>query len=565
MGHSNGSGLAGWVDMVLLEPHLEPQGVLDPANLLWKNIFVFTSAHGWPEPDGTPPTYTISDGAWLEMTTNNPESPAGPHPHPSPYAYPNNVGFPGPNYSYIATRGGAYRGLGSITGIELPLCWYLTNYTTQPIGLVKVAMPGSLFLRFDAGATATPIWGEADVPSPASYFDLSAGFYDWYNPSEDFDWAPGTGRLYSLWMQKAIAAKAADPTMSIEDMILWFGDNDSNRERERVQNWKDICRKFVKKLRSDLVANNLTNLPESQIRISWMGVLDFYDGIVAGTPQGNPDFLNAELQSLADDDPFIRFHDVNGYTTWAIDPGHLDSAGYLAAAKAVFDGILDMEVQPLAALDQEDLLTVAQIKERVRLYYTRGKSNTDASDSVLLLHINASMHHIIHQCDDMAWWLLHREELELDGGGVRSPITLPLKVHRVLKVESVGDTTFPLQHEMLGHTDGGRVQMVLRNATAGTYVVHYISLPRDLTKGTEKVPIPANLLEWLVVETCFRLAGASAQPLQIAHFQGKAQQQMHDVLLNLSATRRSTRDRIYTQRELPNVLRSRRGRSWDRN
>lgn len=294
-----------------------------------------------------------------------------------------------------------------------------------------------------------------------------------------------------------------------------------------------------------------------------MGVLDFYDGIVVGTPQGNPDFINEIYQRIAADDPYIRFQDTNGYTTWDDDPGHINSNGYLKAAEDVFNLIVDMDVDPYDALDTDDLLTVAQVKDRVRLYYNRGKTNTDASDEVLLMHINGAMHHIVHQCDDLAWWLRRRVPIALVGGGVGSPITMPKQVHRVLDIESQSDATFKQHFEMVGHTDGGRVQIVLPGASSGTYTVHYIRLPKDLTLTTEKVPIPSMLTEWLLLEVCHRLAGAAANPLQIAHFQAKAAQQMSDVLKNMSATRRATRDRLYTQRRLPNVLNNKRGRRWD--
>lgn len=565
IGHSNGHGLAGWVEMVLNAPHLQPYQIFTPGEILWKNIFIFTNAHGWPGPTGTPPTFTESDGEWLEMTTNLPSSPAAAHPHPSPYQYPNNTGIPVPNFMMEDTTGD--HGTGAFAGVEVPLLPKLSNYFQLPVGMVKVCAPGSLFLRFDAGISPSILFDPSNLGSPLGHpdgwVDPEFGYFNWYTPQERFDWTPSTDRLYASWLRKSIAAKAAAPGMTMDHVIVWFGDNDSNRGRDRLDEFKDSAIKFIKRLREDMVANELTTLPAHQIRIIWMGVLDHYDGIVYGTPQGNPDYLNAILQEIADDDPYVRFVDTNSYSVWPNDDGHIDSIGYLRAAEDIFDAILEMDVDPYDALDTDDLLTVQQAMDRIRLYYHRGKVQTDLEDEVLLLHLNGSMHHIVHQCDDMAWWLRRRTPLNLVGGGVRAPIVMPKQVSRVLDIESTEDATFKLQYEVLGYTNGGRVELVLNNASRGTYTVHYIRLPKDLTRLTEKIPIPAMLTEWLLVETCYRLAGAAAQPLQIAHFQAKAQQQMMDVLKNLGASRRATRDRIYTQRRLPNVLNNRRGRRWD--
>lgn len=117
---------------------------------------------------------------------------------------------------------------------------------------------------------------------------------------------------------------------------------------------------------------------------------------------------------------------------------------------------------------------------------------------------------------------------------------------------------------MVGHTGGGKVQVVLKNAGAGTYIVHYIRLPRDLTLDAEKVPLPAFLMEWLVVEVCFRIARGTANPVMLATYQGESMRLETDVLKNLAATYRAKRNRIYTQRRLPDVL-NRRYRQWEHN
>jgi hypothetical protein len=567
LGHSNAAGQAGWVEMAGNATYVLPYRPNDPQGWIWKNIYVFTSAHGWAGTDGTPPTFTVDQGEWLEMTAHNPVSPADPHPHPSPYRYPNFVGWPAPTWRYDAGYDPTiFRGTGAIAGIELPLMCRLSNYWVGDIGLVKLACPGSAFMRYDPGAATEILWEiPAGVPTPESYANPSFGYYAWYTPGDTFDWNPGTNRLYSRWLTKCIAAKEADPEMSIEVALVWMGDNDSFRERERVENIEEYMREFIARLRSDLVAHNLTELPKDQIRIVLMGVYSAYDGqfVGSGSPLGNPEFINAAYQRIANDDPYIRFVPTYDYDVWEIDDGHFSSTGYLQAAADVFEAIVDMDTEPYQALAADDRLTVAEMKRRVRLYYSRGKVSTDIGDELLLMHLNGSMHHCLHQCGDMAYWLRRRAPFLLEGGGTGNPITLPRQVHRLLKIESITDATYPIQYEMLGHAEGGKLQIVMPRNTTGTYNLHYIRMPRDLTRDTELVPFPQILVEWIVVETCYRLARAAAAPLQIASFQAEVTRLREDVLKNLAQTQRAKRDRLHTQRRLPNPLRRNRNWRWD--
>src|SRR5690606_9272922 len=125
----------------------------------------------------------------------------------------------------------------------------------------------------------------------------------------------------------------------------------------------------------------------------------------------------------------FRTLDVSGYSTWDDDPGHFDGIAYAQIHKDIFDLYLEMETQAYPALDRDDLLTVDEFRRRIRLYYTRGKVNTDIGDELLLLHLNGAMHHMLHQCGDYAWWLRHRMDLRFTGGGVNNPVTLPKMVH----------------------------------------------------------------------------------------------------------------------------------------
>lgn len=152
-GHSNCNSLAGHQPLLLAHPDMAPIhfAIGDATRHYYDNIFVFTEPHGWPGAGGTPPEYAITDGEWLEMTANCPTSPTAAHPHPSPFMYPNTTGWQVPNHQLEGATGN--RGDGGMSGVELPLLWRLSHYWSDQLGLVKLAVPGSRFLRFDFGET----------------------------------------------------------------------------------------------------------------------------------------------------------------------------------------------------------------------------------------------------------------------------------------------------------------------------------------------------------------------------------------------------------------------------
>lgn len=559
-GHSNCNSLAGSDQMLLAHPDLIPahDELLDPTRQFWDNIFVFTSAHGWPGTGGTPPDYAVDDGEWLEMTAVCPTSPSGAHPHPSPYAYPNTSGAPYPNYVQRADN--FNRGTGGFSGIELPLMCRLSNYWTDQVGLVKLSIPGTRFLRYDLGENANNPFA---TPSSAGGADLHIDYvnfpyFNWWTPADQFDWAPGTGRLYDRWLEKAQAAIAALPdgtTGSIDVVLCWFGDNDCVLDSPRVEFWEDDVRKYVKRLRADMVRLGLTTLPAEEIRILWFGVHRAYNLMI----EGQNETMNAAVQRAVADDPFMRFIPVDDLQVFTgIDEAHYNQDGYFLAHRLAFEAIKEMDVDPFAALDQDDLLTVNEMRNRIRLHYSRGNSETDLDDNVLLVHLNGAMHHVFNLCGDYAYWRENRQDFELAGSSTGEPITLPKYVKRLLEIEDPGDATYPLQFEQVGHAQGGKVQVVLKEAVNGTYTCRYIAKLYDLTVASQNVPIPPELTEWLVTECCLRLARASSNQAHLATWMAEVQRLQVDALKNMSQQRRARKERLSPIRRLPTAFRRRR-------
>lgn len=584
LGHSNADGWAGTDYLFANYPHFKPRDSYATANAknYWPGIWVATNALPWPNAanDTEFGSYGVGDVAWLEMTHNLPESQTDPHPHPSPYLYPNIRGAWYPPYYHDAD---GRAGSGTFHGVEIPLMWHLSHYWVAPqhvgVGLVKSCFSSSLFLRHDIG-TLNTAWVDAFALAPSLFGGTPFGWVNsanndvyapWWTPADKFDWAPNTGRLYDLWKQKMQGALNAsdDPIMDVDTIVLWMGDNDAAFAllgKGRIAEWESECRKFIKQIRQDCADNGWTSKPAEQVKIVWMGVSSLYgDASIQ-------DVMNTALQRIEKDDPYMRYVSTAGYEmnsalgyndALVASATHFSSNAYVLLAQEILDAIQEMDTQPIDALDEAALLTVSQVKDRVRTYYTRGRSNTDVDDATVLQHINGALQFIVNMVGDQAWWLRQRLTMAIEG----SPnvvVDMPKMVHRVLKIEDPHDVRRGLEFEQIGFGNGGRLQIILRERYRGDFVVHFIGHPKDLTKDDQLVPMPPQMIEWLVVEATRRLArSASNVPLQVS-LESEAAALRASCMRNIGAQQRARRDRMHTQWRMPN-LRYRRGLGyWDR-
>jgi hypothetical protein len=107
--------------------------------------------------------------------------------------------------------------------------------------------------------------------------------------------------------------------------------------------------------------------------------------------------------------------------------------------------------------------------------------------------------------------------------------------------------------EQIGHADGGKLQILLHGGGAGTYSVHFITMPKDLSRLDQRIPVPKNITEWVCVETCRRLAASSNHaPLQ-AHFEAESMRMMAVSMRSMAQVQRSKRDRLYSNRRMVNL------------
>lgn len=591
MGHSNGEGVAGQSPLIEANPHWIQLGTRTSAgvaalaaNRKFPGLKMYVTSNAWPSPwpwlnvlQSSPftgyspdqgddrPTNAIGTGAWLDLTLDYATSP-GDQTHPyydaslspnPPYMVPSGRSIPFPPDEYRADgtgAGGLLRdaGGGAVTGIELPLSYSLAaHWGENPYG-VKLSIPSSYLMRKENGfeGYATYYGKRGTAVSP---WDSTKYYYAWLSPFENFDWDPTSGRLYDSMVAKMTGAAAALPAgeqLDVRLSVMWMGDNDAgiSGATPRIVDFKPVYQSLVKAWREKLVAESWTTLPVEQIPIILMGIYKAYG------PTPIQDEMNGVMQEMEAEDPYIRFVPTRDYESQEeagySDASHLSHNGYVEATADIMAALREMEMEPLDAMDVDDLVTVSEVKNRVRTYYENNRVRTGAtSDDTLLQHINGSLTHIHNRIADRAYWLRKREDIAVTAA-VGDVMELDAKIHRVLLIEQTQDATQRLRFQEIGRGNGGKLQIQLMDRGAGTYTFNYIEIPKELTQDAQKVPLPRVALEWLVVETCRRIARATQNVQLQLQLQAEAETLHIDVMRHAAAMTRARNERLRVQRNL---------------
>jgi hypothetical protein len=614
LGHSNGDGWGSTDHLLsLTSPSTYYAGgdwASDPANAYYKNIFVATSAQPFSADYGTPTASSVADVAWLEMTIANPQTPGAPHPHASPYNYANNQGACYPRYAYESWPydgdytidannsptgdiwfnydQGTYAN-GVRHGVEIPLTCLLRAYWGEQVGLIKVAFSSTLVQPQEQGQSASnwldPFGLRNYTPSDSAYVRSftnidEAEWYGYWTPTDQFDWSPASKRLYQMWYDKTEAAAAALPAgtkLDIQVVIPWFGDNDAANVPKVIlqSNWENQVRMIVKRIRKDIADNDWSSLDENQIRILWPKIYPTYTGPDDDDSFSSVDFMNEVLDAVAADDEFMAVLPSVGWKNLAqelIDYGtkaplvigqasHFGSTGYDQAARDMLEALQGMEPDAFDALDLDECLTLSQVRDRVRTYYSKSRANTDMSDEIVDQHVNAAMYHCLNHCGDNAWWLRRRKQLTITSGA-SSVMSLPKYVHRMMKIEDTRDPEYPIEFVQIGHGSGGKLQIHVSERATGTYWCQFITMPKELSKADQKLPAPRNIAEWIIVEACRRMAAAANNVPLMGHFAGESAQLQSDSLRSMGQVQRTKKDVMRTQRRRPNFRYGRGRQIW---
>lgn len=443
---------------------------------------------------------------------------------------------------------------GTLVGIEIPLMVAWRDHWGSQVGLAKVAFSSTLFLpqeqgpppsdwldpNFGGGSPSSKVGVEA-VPNAV---DTSLGEqYAYWSPRLMFDWSPSTARIYRLWAEKLLGAKAALPAgkhLDVQLLLNWFGDNDAlTRSREYLESsFKAACVAMIRAQRAFLAKNELSTLPAEQIPVVWMKVHKGYNGLALAADFAPVDFCNQCLEEIATDDPYVRLIDTDDLTLLSeegdvpplgmgVGTTHLSHNGYVEASKLVMEAWRDIRQASFDAIADADRVTVEDAIAEVRARYDRGgTTSSDVRDDAAERALNNAIRHVVNCAGDSCWWLNQTLTMRLtfNSDGVAS---MPRYVARVLEIRDVATAKKKLQFRQIGFGDGGRCQIVLENEDAagsgtGTYRVEHVRWPLPVSTDQQLLPIPRQLLEWVVVEACKRVASGSDNVAKFAMLNGEA-------------------------------------------
>lgn len=541
-GHSNAEGVHSWASMKQswISYHETPVGAIDSADCAFRNIRVFANWNPTPAEYSPTPTVTPGRGKWLNLTLNNPDAGmSSTHPYDTP------------QYRYNLTRSVPqtpanmqYSPAGSTTGgecgLETPLSWILSHHFNETIHFVKLAVPGSWVLES----------GDLVVNQSKEY--------GWINLSKHVTWHTGAqDSLFDAWIAKMrgaeIQAQAEGWKMDHRLIVLWFGDNDAFRatqsnSSDRVRWWYEHFTAILKKFRQTLADRDWTTLPAHKIPVVTPRVILGYGAVPAAE-------MNAVFDRIEAEDEYFKTVDTSQYQTVAAasgtaDTGHLSGKGYVDAAGDIYDAFVAIENVIEDAMGIENAITLAEAREGVRLQYERARVKTDATDDLVNKHINGAVESILNQIGDNAWWLRRTKTLAFTGGPT-TVHTLPFFVDRLLKIERNDDPTYPLQFEMVDFAENGRMRIILREFYTGSFKVHFIRVPRKVTKDGDIIPLPGHMTEWMELEACRRLARASGNVAMQAALGAEIATVREACMRNAQAVRRAAFDRLHVTRRLP--------------
>jgi len=375
------------------------------------------------------------------------------------------------------------------------LAWQLRQKCTEPPVFVTLAIPSSSL-----------------GTQPIGTLSSLTGQYSWLNDITHLDWQPsspnGLMREFLDCLDHTATALVAEGNeIDVQGIFNVVSDVDAassvyaNRVAENMT-------RIIQYIRDYIDTNGYSKKKASSI--PWIM------GNVAGTAWSAKSTVNAALEQIASDDPFVRVVDTSDYGLIS-DNVHWDHAAMVTFGQAAHDAWLAaLTDESDATRVQEDLPTLASIRTAVLRRYERTITSNDSQNAQVHQFINDSLREIYNTLGDQAWFLRRMETLTLSST-YPATLNLPRKCKRLISVESTTCPGKQVTVKGIGYTDQGRIQVTLHDYSGTSYLVHYIVIPKDLEQDNDTTVLPQDYLEMLVTLTCKRLAEAGGN-VSIASF-----------------------------------------------
>ncbi len=439
-------------------------------------------------------------------------------------------------------------------GPEFSLGWRLQNWTGDSIYMAKLAADGTSITARETAVTVSARTGGAGFWGGTSYPTTTAKS-DWH-PSSD-------NRMYEILTQGILLGStsgtgipspddaatytegvydllnAASDTVNVIGIGVVCGELDA-AHLVRATHFETAMKELRDKLRNFIAtsSSDLTTLPEHEIPF-----------IMAKVPTSltYAAQVNQAMQNIAEDDIFAAAVTTSDLE---VSGSNYTAAAHITLGDRMADAWEDLQIRSVSAnLPGDRRPTLSDMRARVKRRFERSNVSTQASDANVNEYVNDALEHLFNKVGDAAWWLRRIEQFSITTSP-REPVELPRVVQHLLRIEDQSAQGVPVKHRMVGHNDAGRLRVLFDEKFVSDFFLHHLWYPPRLTEDTQRLPIPPQFSETVVVEAARRLAQASGNSKLEVSLAVEASDRIKDVRRRANAMDRARHEQVRRERNL---------------
>ncbi len=521
VGNSNGEPTGSKAEYIALVPELNYDlATPDPAIDIYygkasKNIRYLTFYH--PEatatdyPAGSPPapfTDYKTYSKWLPWTTREGA------------ANPNAIGFRQPN-GWHRQKGAIGATYGTNVGVTLDLAQRLHGVFSTPIYVINSCIDGAGLQFHEDPLLLQVAWG-------------------WYDPRLHNCWDPAAPvslatRLQDELDSALLASQVDDVEVEIVAVYVTLYDNTDSH----IDAFSTNAPKFVEFLRQQIFNRGLCKCAPFQLPVIWEkpGTSVFAKAAT----------VNAILDQMEQDDPSFGVYAVDTFSRPVGDAFHFSSTGHRQRGATFLAKFNEIRQRQTISLPLDDVPTLAEIRSRILREVERNQSDAGFDNQAIDEQVNNVLNDLFITAGDSAWWLRHVQRVTISGDPT-TPTALPRTVTRLLEIHPAAQPLVKVPWTLQGHTDNGRLSILLLQPFSGQVDLHCIFEPRPLIADDDRPVIPRIYLDAVVAQAAWRLVhqGGNAQ-LEIK-LKAKADRLEAKLSSHVNKTDRMRRERIVGNR-----------------
>jgi hypothetical protein len=307
-----------------------------------------------------------------------------------------------------------------------------------------------------------------------------------------------------------LATNRASDTLDVVGIFVKEGESDCT-----VQARADVSGQNMERLRDQLRAD----IGQLAMSVKQPEHIPF---VIAGhneTSWTYANTFNAQMVNLAADDPYTGFVSVNNLTRFprrTSDAAHLNILGVTNLGLDWFqEWIAVREAATSATAVSSSRPTLAQIRQRAFIRAERNDVGNGATSAQVDQFINDSLREFYNTIGENAYFSRLIKDITVNVHPTTT--TLPRPIHRLLRLE---DTTSgaDLRWKLIGYDEEGKQIIRVHDVPSGTVRAHYMTTWNDLEKDDDRLPVPNEYSELIVLLTVKRMTESFGNAVMMKYF-----------------------------------------------